>query len=257
MNNRKLLSDIKFSINPKIIGLIFLLVIGFQILLYLKLDIDGFLVSDFFNIFGPLVVAIAGFFVSKKYGFSNIFGKSYFALGLAMFCLFIGESTYIYYENVLAEDPYPSFADVFYFMMYPLLVFHLQKNIRFFSDKPSVRAKIMLVAIPAVITSSYVFFSLDGIEESVFDFTYGLIFVIASSITASLAVFGAVVFRQNVLGTTWVLLAISIFLTTIADVWYYHFEIFDMYDYTHPINSIWIASYCFMTYALFKHLKAV
>lgn len=257
MNNRKLLSDVRFSINPKIIGLIFLLVIGFQILLYLGPDIDGFLVTDLFNLFGPLIVSVAGIFVSIKYGFSNIFGKSYFALGLAMLFLFMGEATYIYYENVLKEDPYPSFADGFYFMMYPLLMFHLQKNIRFFSDKPSTRAKILLAAVPVIITSSYVFFSLDGIEEGIFDFAYGLVFVIASSITASLAVYGGIVFRQNVLGTTWILLAVGIFLTTVADVWYYHFEIFGMYDYTHPINSIWIASYCFMTYALFKHLKAV
>lgn len=257
MSDRKLLSESRFSINKKIIGMIFLLIVGYQTSLYLEIEIDGFLVSDIINLLAPLTVSFAGFFVSKKYGVSNIFGKSYLALGLGMFFLFLGEFTYMYYEYVLEIDPYPSFADVFYFLLYPLLIFHLQKNIRFFSDSLPVWTKIMLIAITTIITSSYALVSLSELDVIVFDFVYGLVFVIASSITLSLAVLGVIVFRQNVLVTTWILLAVSIFLTTVADVWYYHIEIFGMYDYTHPINSLWFASYCFMAYALFKHLKAI
>ena len=237
--------------------MILLLVLGYQILLYLEIEIEGFLLSDIFNLLGPLIVSLAGFFVSKKYGFSNIFGKSYFSLGLGMFFLFLGEFTYMYYEYVLDTDPYPSFADIFYFLLYPFLIFHLQKNIRFFKGSIGRWEKALIITIPATIVSSYVFFSLSELREIVFDFTYGLVFVAASSITLSLAVLGVIVFRQNILVTTWILLAASIFLTTIADVWYYHIEIFGMYDYTHPINSLWIAAYCFMAYALFKHLKAI
>ena len=257
MNDKKLLSEIRYSINLKIVGLIFLLVVGFQISLYFEPEIEGFLLSDLFDLLGPLIVSLGGFFVSKKYGFSNIFGKSYFALGLGMFFLFLGELTYMYYEYVLETDPYPSFADIFYFLMYPLLIFHLQKNIRFFNGKFSIWAKILFIAIPVITTSSYVFFSLSELESIVFDFLYGLVFVLATSITLSLAVMGGIVFRQNILLTTWILLAASIFLMTVADVWYYHIEIFGLYDYTNPVNSLWIASYCFMAYALFKYLKAI
>ena len=137
------------------------------------------------------------------------------------------------------------------------MIFHLQKNIRFFKGKLNIWAQILLAAIPTIIVSSYVFFSLNELDVIVFDFVYGLIFVLASSITLSLAVLGGIIFRQNILMTTWILLAFSILLMTIADVWYYHIEIFGMYDYTNPINSLWIASYCFMAYALFKHLKAI
>lgn len=257
MNSRRLLSEIRFSINFKIITMILLLVAGYQISLYLEPEIEGFLLSDIFNLLGPLIVSLAGFFVSVKYGFSNIFGKSYFALGLGMIFLFLGDFTYMYYEYVLETDPYPSFADIFYFLTYPLLIFHLQKNIRFFKGKLNIWAQILLAAIPTIIVSSYVFFSLNELDVIVFDFVYGLIFVLASSITLSLAVLGGIIFRQNILMTTWILLAFSILLMTIADVWYYHIEIFGMYDYTNPINSLWIASYCFMAYALFKHLKAI
>lgn len=257
MNDKRILSEIRYSISIKTLGLLFLLVIGYHFSLYLEPETKGFFLSDFFTLLGPLIVSLAGFFVSKKYGFSNIFGKSYFALGLGMFFLFLGELTYMYYEYVLETDPYPSFADIFYFILYPFLIFHLQKNIRFFKDCLNPWVKIIIIAIPATITLIYVLFSLSELNAIVFDFAYGLIFVIASSVTLSLAVLGGIVFRQNVLVTTWILLSTSIFLTTVADVWYYHIEIFDMYANTHPINSIWVASYCFMAYALFKHLKAI
>lgn len=257
MSNRKILSEKRFSVNSKIIAFICLLVLGYQVSLYSEYDIDGFLLSDVFTLLGPLSVSVACFFVSKKYGFSNIFGKAYFSFGLGMFFYFLGEFTYMYYEYMLEIDPYPSFADVFYFLKYPFLIFYLQKNIRFFNDGVSVAAKIFLVVISLVAILSYLFFSLGALETAVLDSTYGLIFVSFSSATLSLAVFGVIVFRQNILITTWMLLAIAIFLSTVADVWYYHMEIFNMYDYTHPINSLWIASYCFMAYALFKHLKAL
>lgn len=257
MTERELLSENRFSISLKIIALIFLLILGYQTSLYFEPEIEGFLLSDLFNLLGPLIVAFGSFIVSKKYGFSNIFGKAYFALGLGMSFYFLGDLVYMYYEYFLEIDPYPSFADVFYFLIQPLLIYHLQKNIRFFKDRLGITTKILIICIPVIAILSYVFFSLPALDELVFDFVYGLVFVSASSITLSLAILGGIVFRRNVLVNTWFLIAVGIFLSTIADVWYYHTEIFGSYDYTHPVNSLWIASYCFLTYALFKHLKAI
>lgn len=257
MTEKELLSEKRFSISFKILGLIFLLILGYQSSLYFEPEIEGFLLSDLFNLLGPLVVAFGSFFVSKSYGFSNIFGKSYFVLGLGMIFYFLGDFTYMYYEYVLETDPYPSFADIFYFLIQPALIYHLQKNIRFFKDSIHTGVKILIICIPIIVVLSYVISSLYELDEFVFDFVYGLVFVSASSITLSLAILGGIVFRQNVLINTWFLIAGAIFLSTIADVWYYHMEIYGLYDYTNPVNSLWIASYCFLTYALFKHLKAI
>lgn len=257
MNDKKLFYEKKFLINLKVIGLIFLLVLGYQISLYFKPEFAGFLLSDLFNLLGSLIVAFGSFLVSKKYGFSNIFGKAYFALGLGMLSFFLGDLTFMYYEYFLEIDPYPSFADVFYFLIPPFMIYHLQKNIRFFKDTLGISTKILIISIPVIVVFSYVFFSLPELDEVIFDFFYGLVFVSAASITLTLAILGGIVFRHNVLFNTWFLIATGIFLSTVADVWYYHLEIFGLYDYTHPVNSLWIASFCFLTYALFKHLKAI
>ena len=56
-----------------------------------------------FTVFGvlmvglPLLTAIASFTVSRKYGDSKIFGRSYFLLSCGFFCVFLGELLYFVY----------------------------------------------------------------------------------------------------------------------------------------------------------------
>ena len=107
--------------------------------------------------------------------------------------------------------------------------------------------------IPIVIISIYVFSSFEEFGEANFDFYYGNIFIVGSSITLTFAIFGARVFRQGVLGKAWLLLVIGIFFTTTGDVWYYYLEVFEEYDLYHPVNVFWYASYWIIVYALIKH----
>jgi hypothetical protein len=70
-----------------------------------------------------------------------------------------------------------------------------------------------------------------------FDFYFGLLYVMPSSVMLSLSILGALVFRSSILGIPWLLIATGITIFTIADVWYYYLELFELYDGTHPVNS--------------------
>src|SRR5690606_3952878 len=48
--------------------------------------------------------------------------RAWGALGLANVAFLIGTLVWIYYENYLGEDPYPSLADVGYLLYYPLML---------------------------------------------------------------------------------------------------------------------------------------
>lgn len=253
MQPDKVPNKLESKINYKIFLLILGLVLAFQFYITNSTEDDADSAITIVSIVNPLVASIAAFFVAKKYAGTTIFGKAYFALGLGLMMFVLGEFSYLYYDLVLDLDPYPSIADVFFFSFYPLAMYHLVKNIRFFKPKLDLPSKILIVIIPIVIVVIYSVLSYMEIGEMNFDYYYGLIFIMASAIVLSGGLLGARIFRQGVLGMAWLILVIGILLTTIGDVWYYYLETFGQYELTHPVNLFWWASYMVITYALYKH----
>ena len=258
-------SNSKFKLeNPidyRILILILGLSIGFQILLFSDLsDNEEFTIDDGFYLAGILGCGIAGTIVSKKYWGSEVFGKAYLFLGIGFFSWFIGDTMYFYYDYVLKIDTWPTPADVFFVGFYVLATLHLYLNSRYFRKDWNAPMKISIIVIPIVIVATYTivaFFEWGDYEELPFDLFYGAIFAAGSAIVLAFAVVGVSVFRQSILGKVWLLLAIGIFLSTLADVWYVYLEIFEVFTSQHPANTIWVASFMIIIYALYKHQKTI
>lgn len=243
-------------VNPidyRLLLVIFGLAVVFQVFVYATKGVkeaDYIIAAVSFSF--PLSGSIAAFFVSRRYKNSEVFGKAYFALGMGMLMNFLGAYSY-YILETLDQVTYPSISDAFYLAFYPFAFYHLAKNIKFF--KPKIKAGIMtlIVAIPVVMISAYSILSYEKIGELNSDYFYGLAYVVGSSILLSAAIFGAIIFRQGVLGVAWLALVIGIALTSIGDNWYSYLETFYEYDSTHPVNLLWYTGYMVITYALYKH----
>lgn len=242
------------------IGLIIVAAIVFHVLVNFVFNSDDSdLIVLVFSIMNPLITSSIAFLVAHIYRDAEVFGKAYLSLAAGYFAIFLGELTYFIYESVLQIEPYPSIADVFFFLQYPLILFHLNLNIKFFAPSVNKITKSIITAIPIVVVLAYIGFSAyeSGFEELNFDFYYGLIFVTMSSATLSLALLGAITFKEGVLGKAWLLLLIGILCNTIGDTWYYNLEIFEQYDLMHPVNLFWYVGYWIVAYSLFKHRKEI
>ena len=204
----------------------------------------------------PAIAGGMAFYVANKYRGSYVFGRAYFALGLGLVMNSLAETVWLVYY-FLGEDPYPSVADIFVFAFYPLALYHLVKNIRFFKPKIGVATKILIAIIPICIVATYSTVSLQAIGEANFDYYYGLIYVISAAIVLSAAILGARIFRQGILGKAWLILVLGIVCTTFGDLWYFYLENYDQYYLTHPVDLFWYAGYMVITYALFKHKKII
>ncbi len=195
--------------------------------------------------------------IALRYVGAKVFQKAHFALSFAYFGIFLGEITYLIYDLYIPDvDPYPSIADIFFFIQYPLILVHLFLNIRFFSPKMAIKSKIWIVGFPIFVLGTFTVLSQITAEEDIFtnfDYWYGAIFVTASALTLSVAVIGAILFKGGVIGKAWFLLVIGILFNTIGDVWYYNLEIFSEYSLVHPVNLFWYAGYLLVIYALVKH----
>jgi hypothetical protein len=245
-------------INKKVLLMILVTAVSFQAFITImpnsgELNIFIALVS----ILNPLITSIMAFVVSLRYGHSQVFGKAYFSLGVGLFMMFLGETTWYYFLYFLEIEPFPSIADVFFFAFYPLSAIHIMINVRFFKTKIDIKSKAILIALPLIIIATYSIITLNEIGEPNFEFYYGMSFVIASSIVLALALLGSLVFRGGVLGIAWTLMLLGLLLTNTGDVWFFYLETFGAYTDGHPVELLWYGGYWVITYGLYKHKKII
>lgn len=249
---------LKSSINYKILILIGIAVISFQTYLYYAFPHpdDASKLVDVISVINPSVAAAFGFYTAKKYRGTEIFGKAYLALAIALALNAVGESIYGVYDT-LGWDTTFTIADIVFYSFYPMVMLHLILNIRFFKPKISKLTKTWVIAIPIIITTVYTVFSIKQATSIDSMFFAGLTYVVLSSSTLSGTMLGARIFRQGILGIAWLVLLIGIILQTTGDVWFSYLDSFGTYTLVHPVNLCWYASYLVIAYALYKHQKTI
>ena len=255
----KTVKKISSSINYKVLVAICILAVAYQISLY-YVDPDEFNISEMLYLVGILACSGFAFSVSKRYKGSKVFGKAYFFLGLAFVCWFIGDLGYVYYDHILELDPYPNPFDVGFAGSYVFAGLHLYLNTKHFRPDWTPQMKALLIGFPIVMGVAYSFVAYGAwgdYDELPFDLVYGNIFAVGASVELALAILGAVVFRHSILKEVWLLLVIGIFIWAISDIWYAYTEVFEAFDNTHPTNTLWMASFMTVIYALYKHRKVV
>ena len=251
---------IKSSFDYKAFIGIAILVISFHVgINYFITGDDAETAVSIFSMFVPLTLAIIGFSVVRKYKGTQVFGRSYLALSFGYLSIFFAEVTYAVYDIIYDIEPYPSIADIFFFLLYPLLLTYVILNIRFFAPKIGKKSKLWIILMPLVVVLGYSILSTTegGISIFEFDFYYGIIFVYSATLTLAVAVVGAFILKEGVIGKAWLILVIGILLNNIGDIWYYNLELFEAYDLLHPVNMFWYSGYLVVIYALVKHKKTL
>ena len=267
--------NVKFqaNINYYVLTLIFILIMAFEVANFVdpvvEPQLDGF---ELLRLLGFPAASIFSFWVAKKYWGSTVFGKAYLALGIGYAFYTAGDSMWYFYEVILQQAPYPSFADIGYFGFYPFAIYHMRTNIKYFKRHLEKRQKMILLSIPIGSCLIYVFFTIFIVDASAgifhtvvsqdtkinpIEFSVGLAYIAATTVTFSFAIIGTQVFRSGVLGSAWGLLLIGIALNTMADYYYYFSENFGEYLRSNPVHGVWLASTMIICYALYKHVKSV
>lgn len=237
------------KINYKIIALIAAIVIIFHITVNMVEESDPLVYG--FSMIIPLCLIIFSFITAKKYAGTLVYSKAYKMLGIAFIGIFLGEFTYFVYEQFLGIDPYPSIADVFFYLFYPMTSLYLIINIRFFSPNWNKIGILTVIGIPLIITLTYLFVTIS--DDLGFDFYYGVIFVASISVTLGLAIHTFRIFKGGLIGTAWLVLVFGIILLVTGDTWYYYIEVFESYSLESPVNLFWYGGYLLILYSLYKH----
>lgn len=240
-------------INFKIVAVIAALVLGFHFLVNYSEGSDALIYG--FSMIIPAAVSVFAFVTSRRYSGTLVYSKAYIMLGVAFLLMFFAELTYFIYEQFLDLDPYPSIADVFFFVFYPMIILYLVINLKFFSPHISRGGYLVIFGTPIVATLTYIYLTISDFGS--FDFYYGIIFVAAASVTLGLSIHTAKIFKGGLIGTAWLILLVGIIINVIGDVWYYYIEVIGEYSLADPVNLCWYSAYLLILYALYKHKTAL
>lgn len=226
--------------------------------LYL-LRVDQKLASLVF-LFPPLLASVLGYYAAKTYKIVNIHGRAMAFLASGMAAFFIGETIFYVYQYHLNRQPFPSVADAFYLLAYPLVLVGLMIEVRMHKPRLSdfSRQTLSLMFTALVSTTAIVcyfgiykaFDSAAGFTVNAFAMGYGvadLIILVPAMYVLNLAY----EFKGGKLFNTWMMIFFAILLMLGGDILFalYNEQYSDaQWPYT-LIDLFWTASYLLFGYS--------
>ncbi len=249
-------TDIK-KISEKNLLIISLIFITFGIL------ISNFLGEETAIWFGNLVyfpltgiVVVLSILLSVRHGLIGNHGKAWLFFAVFASFWFIAEALWTVNELVLEIDPYPSSADFFYLIGYPMYfvftIFYLRPFRKIISKK--ILAGTTIVSIAILVPSLTI--SLDfGMDLSDSELILAALYPILDALVLVPALIGIVLFLRGQVNLLWTAMCISIICLIIADSGFLFLSLDDTYYTGHPIEILFLFMYIFFAYGAYHHLK--
>ena len=204
----------------------------------------------------PLSASIASFAVSKRYGKSKVFGRSYFLLGLGFFAVFVGEFMYFLLGSTWDESTL-DLIDSLFLVSFVCTTAHMIINIRYFAEKFEAYQKVIPIFLPVFIIGIYSYIIYLNSFELDSSFFFNVVFVCTSAINLGLVVVGFTLFRHTVLISAWFLLLVGFFVGTLGDLEYRYYNTFGTDFLGNNSTVFWLTSFMILVYALYKHQKSM
>jgi len=247
-----------FGLNNKVLLLIVGLALTFEFyVLTTEFDTSIFNIADSFFLIGPIATMTVALAIALKHGKDSMYFKPFLALSAGLMFFMLGDATYLYYDWILGEDPYPSIGDVFYVLYYAFTIGFVIFSLKFFAF-PLSKPKVVLISIiTAGLILVYTGISYEVYEGDVlnFDFAYGMFFVGVAALTVGLGTLGLLSFKRSLQGLVWVLILGSLLADAIGSLWYYHLEIYETYVALDTVDTLILSVHMIMFYGLYRHYR--
>lgn len=213
-------------------------------------------------LFPPLLAALFGFYASRTYKLENIHGKSMAWLASGMAFFFIGETLFFLYQYVFHKTPFPSIADVFYLLAYPMILAGLMIEVKMHKPKLNEFNKsavlvlgAIFVALVAVVTYFGIYKAYDSsatILANWIAMSYGIadIIILVPTMYVLKLAFD---FKGGKLFNSWIIIFFAMLFMLAGDILFASYT--DQYSSaTWPYNLIdllWTASYLLFGFSFF------
>ena len=233
------------------------------LLLVILVYVINYFYSENFSIFDsvslilytiiPASMIIVSVWAIRTEQIKNIPKKSLIFLSLAFVSWFLAEQIWMLYDYVFLIDPFPSVADIFYiaaplFMLTSLLIF--LKPL-----KNQINKKMFFVAICCSVSLLIPTVFITYTESSGFDLIELVIVIIYPVIDAIIiipVIISVLFLVQSKKNYFWIMFLLGILILIVADTLYLFFELIGEYTNNHQIDLLWLISYLFWTFSLWR-----
>ncbi|HLG23805.1 MAG TPA: hypothetical protein VI564_02640 [Candidatus Nanoarchaeia archaeon] len=177
----------------------------------------------------PTVAVLAGIYVLRKYGIKGVHGRSLLFIELSMAAFLIGEFTWMLYEIFLGEKPFPSIADLFYSVAYPLIMVGVIIGLKLGKinwTKKRLFLTVSAIIVLSVITLYYGIIAAYDQGATLLENSLSIGYVVLDIpiiIGMVLLVNLALEFRGGAFSGAWVLMAIGMLGRWISDILFAYF----------------------------------
>ena len=212
-------------------------------------------------ILAPIAATLAGLYAIRKYDFKSIHGRTMLLIFLGTVSVLVAETLFIGWETLLNERPFPSVADIFFILMYPLMFFGAINELRM--GKLGMGTRRLALSLAAIIALSAITFYYGvylaydpeaALLENALAIGYG-IGDIALIIALVLVINMSIKFKGGLSAKTWVIFALALLGLWGADILYAMF--YDNYMAGEPFYRMimdygWLANYLLMAWFFLK-----
>jgi len=203
--------------------------------------------SDLLFIVASGTCSLLGLLVARRWGLKGRFGVVHFGFFLGVFAWFLGETAWGVYEIFLhVEVPYPSLADVFYLTGYVPAATGMLWFIWFFRRGLTPRkltAGVLLGSIVVVASGVFLLYPLLTESADLLTETLDVAYPSLDVLLLVFAVMMALVFEHGRFASSWLWIALGMFLTAVGDIAFSYGTLTGWYYSGHPTELFYLWGY--------------
>lgn len=183
-------------------------------------------------------------------------GKGWLLFAMTAILWTIAEGIWIVYELVYQIEPWPSPADFFWLVGYPLYFGFLLFYLRPFRGSISKRTiwVSILIAIGLIIPSTLIAYE-QSQSESLNDVLLGLSYPVADAIILIPAIIGISLFFKGKVSLFWTFMCLGIILFVISDTIFLLTFFDDAYYSGYPAEILYFWGYIILVFGVYEHQK--
>ncbi|MGC8816703.1 MAG: hypothetical protein ACP5PX_02690 [Candidatus Hadarchaeum sp.] len=239
--------------------ILFAIAVLVNLLLYIFQPLGNYfyLVSDAAAIVFSFIAFSFGAASLKLHGFRNIKGRPMFFLIAGIFCWFLGEVAWGFYEIFLkVEVPLFSIADFFWLIGYPLFIVGIYFVWSSTRRKIGVKKLASTIMLSAIILIVFYYLSVPTISTPDLSLTEKVStagYIICDSVLLVAMIITLFHISGKELFKLWAALLIALVFMSLADVLFAH--IFSNYVSNRTIDAVWNLGYLLIAFGFFMYAK--
>jgi signal transduction histidine kinase len=224
---------------------------------------DMVLFSDIYRILASWIASVTAFVVyylvykySKERGFA-VRGATWAWIGLACLSWCVGRVLYLYFEVVLHEVPFPSWADLFsslFYLLFTLALFteYHQRDV-ILTPRQSYEIAFLTVIMTAASGYFIIYPSIANTSISLLESLLGILYPLGSIVLVYSVLNMLVTIERPTAQRPWLLVLLGLLSYTLADSSYTYMALKDRYTSGNPLDIGWVLGFALVTLGAYEH----